>query len=50
VMPRRGEGLHGERFVHEALNGHQGSKSTHTEPRFCALLTEGASEVELALT
>jgi hypothetical protein len=22
----------------------------HTEPRFCALLTEGASEVELALT
>jgi hypothetical protein len=23
---------------------------THSEPRFCALLTEGASEVELALT
>jgi hypothetical protein len=39
----------GERFVHEALSGHQHSETTHTEPRCRALLTEGASEVELAM-
>jgi hypothetical protein len=31
-------------------DAHQRSETTHSEPRFCALLTEGACEVELELT
>ncbi len=46
---RRGRST-GKRFVHEALSGSSTFRTyTHSEPRFRALLTEGASEVELAL-
>jgi hypothetical protein len=39
-----------QRFVHEALSGPSTFRNyTHSEPRFRALLTEGASEVKLAL-
>ena len=45
---KRGD-VHGEQALHEVLNGHQRSKTTHSEPRFRTLLTEEASDVELAL-
>ena len=50
--PRRGEGgICGEGFVHEALNDHQRSETTHSEPSFRALLTEGdAKHLALAWT
>ena len=30
ATPKPGGGAYGERFVHEALNGHQRSETTHT--------------------
>ena len=43
----------GEEYVafdplHRVLDRHQDSESTHSEPRFRALLTDKASEVQLA--
>ena len=37
---RSGGGAHGKRFMHEALNGHQRLETTHSEPRFRALLAD----------